>query len=312
MMIVDPNENWLVAYNPAAVDEPNLVRYLIALYWSIITITTMGYGDVLPVTNDERIFVIFVSIVGAVVFSYTMGTLTQLVTSASNANMKFDTQLQSLAQWLERRKVSPLVKLKVQHYLHASVRNGPQLFNENAHLNSLSFNLRRQIYVDLSTHTSHLDHLLLLEGLRPEVRGAIVSKLTFQVIPSGDTAYKALDPGGCIFALVSGKVVKFESENLLEDLLTPIDHTHETIVVAGESFGENGLFTDICSYRAETVLALSYSEVAVLSQQDITLLANDFPEVRTQNLVNKVKHTLNPRSRASSAACVPSTLIPYP
>jgi flagellar motor component MotA len=64
-----------------------------ALYWSIISITTMGYGDILPVTNEERLFVIFVAVVGAVVFSYTMGTLTQLVTSSSNAEMAFDAQL---------------------------------------------------------------------------------------------------------------------------------------------------------------------------------------------------------------------------
>ena len=80
--------NWLVAYEPDL--SPDQVgtdqeyrRYVTCLYWAIITISTMGYGDVLPKTTPERCYVIMVALVGSVVFAYCMNNIGQMLSASS-------------------------------------------------------------------------------------------------------------------------------------------------------------------------------------------------------------------------------------
>lgn len=93
--LIDPGStvNWLEAYDPELVNSPAWERYTVSLYWAIITISTMGYGDVLPVNTNERIFSIGVALIGAVVFSYSMGNITSLISQTAGADVKFDEKL---------------------------------------------------------------------------------------------------------------------------------------------------------------------------------------------------------------------------
>ena len=76
-------QNWLTHYSADLAYADTWTRYETALYWAIVTITTMGYGDVVPVTHIERMYVVFVAVIGAVVFSYCMGTISLLVAQVS-------------------------------------------------------------------------------------------------------------------------------------------------------------------------------------------------------------------------------------
>jgi hypothetical protein len=50
-------------------------RYWTAYYWAITAISTVGFGDISPQTNTERIFSVIIEIFGCLLFAVLIGSL---------------------------------------------------------------------------------------------------------------------------------------------------------------------------------------------------------------------------------------------
>ena len=51
------------------------------MYFSVTTITTVGYGDISATATNERILSIFIMIVGVIAFSFATGSLTSIISN---------------------------------------------------------------------------------------------------------------------------------------------------------------------------------------------------------------------------------------
>jgi hypothetical protein len=56
-------------------------KLIITIYFTLSTLTTVGYGDYFAVNNYERIFAILIMLLGVAMFSYVMGSFTELISS---------------------------------------------------------------------------------------------------------------------------------------------------------------------------------------------------------------------------------------
>merc|ERR1719421_1994662 len=78
----DDAPTWATEYDGGAVvaeDATLSKKYLYAIYWSLMTLTTVGYGDVVPQNDQERAYVAFCLLVGSFVFAYIVGEIGGLI-----------------------------------------------------------------------------------------------------------------------------------------------------------------------------------------------------------------------------------------
>jgi voltage-gated potassium channel len=94
------------------VDEKDFPNYGIAVWWAIVTLATVGYGDVVPTTVPGRIVGSVVIIFGVTFLAYPTATVTSLFVSSDQEKAKqreleeraaADKELRELLHRLERR-----------------------------------------------------------------------------------------------------------------------------------------------------------------------------------------------------------------
>ena len=85
----DPNRTWIGAVNPNFKEDGLWNRYVTALYWSITTLTTTGYGDLHAENPREMLFDIFYMLFNLGLTSYLIGNMTNLVVHWTSRTRNF-------------------------------------------------------------------------------------------------------------------------------------------------------------------------------------------------------------------------------
>lgn len=82
---------------PSSVEQ----SYVAALYWTIVTLATVGYGDVTAKTNPEFAFSMFVELIGILIFALCVGNITSIVSNMNMCEAVYSQQENDLEKWLE-------------------------------------------------------------------------------------------------------------------------------------------------------------------------------------------------------------------
>eukprot|EP00293_Proteomonas_sulcata_P007314 CAMPEP_0184305390 /NCGR_PEP_ID=MMETSP1049-20130417/14687_1 /TAXON_ID=77928 /ORGANISM="Proteomonas sulcata, Strain CCMP704" /LENGTH=620 /DNA_ID=CAMNT_0026617449 /DNA_START=186 /DNA_END=2048 /DNA_ORIENTATION=+ len=259
----------------------------------------MGYGDVLPVNHRERMFLVFVALIGAVVFSFSMGNITSLISQTTGVGAKFDDKLRAVAEYLEFRKIQVGLKRRIKSFFGGCWRKSGKLHEEERLLAELPKDIRRLLMLEIYPHA--VKTVPLLKGLSHACAAEMFIRLVMVNFQENDDIYLCKEPADDLYILHSGSAkisytvapnslenARFEQsrtaslptspKNNLLNQSTTDDSVDEILV--GDCFGEFALFPEICMYRTETVKASSESVTCYkLSRKDFTELCEHFPEL---------------------------------
>ena len=83
----DTDDNWILRYNFLSNlynkkddEKPtNLHLYLLSIYYIFITISTVGYGDIVSVSENEKILSILYMFFGVAIYTYCISMVTKII-----------------------------------------------------------------------------------------------------------------------------------------------------------------------------------------------------------------------------------------
>ena len=251
-----------VRFNPP-LDHDLYTHYIKSLYWTVTTLTTVGYGDITPTSNAARIFTMIVMFFGVGVYGLVIGNISRIF--AENARYKEQT----------REKFNE-ISLFMKHY-HIPERLQNSVFNYYNHLFSkrLSDNDQQiiselphalkqelQVYMNMKL----IRNLPVFKNSSQACLKAIAAALEQQHYGPGDTIIRIGEVGGEMYIIGHGVVdVILKDGNTIAQL------------PEGQFFGEAALLKE--TTRNANVRASTYCDLYKLSKEDFLEIIEKYPEV---------------------------------
>ena len=81
-----------------------------------MTLTTIGYGDIKPVTAFERLFAILAMLLGSAMFAYVVGTMCSVVQGLSETELHFQSHMDRINEYMTECKLPNSLRTRVRKF----------------------------------------------------------------------------------------------------------------------------------------------------------------------------------------------------
>lgn len=141
-------ENWVIAYLGADHTLYNGEVYIVSLYWAVMTMSTIGYGDVVAKTTAERVVATFGMFIGSSIFAYIVGAVTGTVATMGARKTEFYELMDGVNAYMEEVQLPNVIRMRIREYFRHRFNTGTLHSNADL-LNMMSPALREGV----ATHT---------------------------------------------------------------------------------------------------------------------------------------------------------------
>mmetsp|Transcript_62218 Transcript_62218/g.181676 ORF Transcript_62218/g.181676 Transcript_62218/m.181676 type:complete len:731 (+) Transcript_62218:48-2240(+) len=91
--------------------------YAASLHWAVMTLTSIGYGDIVPVRLEEYIVGVFCMLLGGILWAYTIGSLCSIMSNTSPVESRYETNTDLLNLAMSEARVPQMERQKYREFL---------------------------------------------------------------------------------------------------------------------------------------------------------------------------------------------------
>ncbi|KAF3444469.1 hypothetical protein FNV43_RR14161 [Rhamnella rubrinervis] len=238
---------WIGAANPNFRETSLWIRYISALYWSVTTMTTVGYGDLHAVNTVEMVFIIFYMLFNLGLTAYLIGNMTNLVVEGTRRTMEFRNSIQAASNFVGRNRLPPRLKEQILAYM--CLRFKAESLNQQQLIDQLPKSICKSICQHLFLPT--VEKVYLFKGVSREILLLLVAKMKAEYLPPREDVVMQNEAPDDVYIIVSGQVEIIDCETEKELVVGTLQ--------SGDMFGEVGALCyrpQSYTYRTKTLSQL--------------------------------------------------------
>uniref|UniRef100_A0A8B9H2T5 Voltage-gated inwardly rectifying potassium channel KCNH2 n=1 Tax=Astyanax mexicanus TaxID=7994 RepID=A0A8B9H2T5_ASTMX len=238
-------------------------KYVTALYFTFSSLTSVGFGNVSPNTNSEKIFSICVMLIGALMYASIFGNVSAIIQRLYSGTARYHTQMLRVREFIRFHQIpNPLRQRLEEYFQHAwSYTNGIDM---NAVLKGFPECLQADICLHLNR--ALLQNCKAFKGSTKGCLRALAMKFKTTHAPPGDTLVHAGDVISALYFISRGSI-----EILRGDVVVAI-------------LGKNDIFGEPINLYARPgkssadVRALTYCDLHKIQREDVQEVLDMYPE----------------------------------
>lgn len=260
------SETWLMRYNTVSMSDSDL--YLMSIYFVMQTIATIGFGDIVPVTVFERIYALFLMIIGVGFYSYIVGNLSNIVKTLDNDFARIKSMLVGLNEFAKATKLPPQLKDKIKRYIETSSIPTVSSFSRESLIKELPTTLKKEVHIHM--HKKIVGKILFFQDKDEQFIARFVAKMKNMELEAGECIYYFGDYAEEVYYICKGRVImKSESGVVFKNYMQ------------GSYFGELEVLNNIS--RKSTVQCVSpKATLMIITKRDFFVIMKDYPEVLSE------------------------------
>ncbi|KAF5733502.1 potassium channel AKT2/3 [Tripterygium wilfordii] len=272
-------KTWIGAVIPNFRETSLWIRYISAMYWSITTMTTVGYGDLHAVNTMEMIFIIFYMLFNLGLTAYLIGNMTNLVVEGTRRTMEFRNSIEAASNFVSRNMLPPRLKDHILAYM--CLRFKAESLNQQHLMEQLPKSICKSICQHLFLPT--VEKVYLFKGVPREILLLLVANMKAEYIPPKEDVIMQNEAPDEVYIIVSGEIEIIDCEMEKEHVLGTLQ--------SGDIFGEVGA---LCS-RPQSVTFRTKTLSQLLRLKTNHLI--EAMQIRQENNVAILKNFLQHHKR---------------
>lgn len=256
-----------------------LYRYVLSLYWSITTLTTVGYGDYSPVSSEEMIFTIIYMIFNLSLGAYLIGNMTVLTVDRTRRTKEYRDNTDRAIKFARKNGLTMECREQILNSMQLTYRADSVGFEYEDIIKNIPRALKKPILFSLFSEI--VKKVYLFENVSEEFLFQLVAHLKPRYYPENEKVILFNEPPAEFYIINSGEV------GLIAD---PNGTTYDEKLVDGDIIGEIGV---LCNrphqFTAKTMVMckllwmdrISFLDLIKTSIPDGSIILENLFEVRT-------------------------------